>query len=1581
MTKNIFKKTVAVAIIALFIGASITITPNMFVKTVKADLTTGLVGFWNFNEGSGSIAYDQSGTGNDATIFGGATWTTGISSNALSFNGINDYVEVLDNDNLEGMSELTIGLWVKIDQDNTGRDVLVSKWETGIGPYEIQIDATRRIDFWIYTTTGWYELIGSYTILEIGGWHSIVGVYDGTSQKLYLDGVETDSQSVTGSLTSNNYPLNIGRSPSLYDNYFNGIIDEVKIFTRALNDTEIFTVYASSGGLVGYWSFDEGSGSIAHDDSGSGFNGAILGASWTTGVSGGALHFDGVNDCVDLPDNNFKFQTFSISCWASCDSFGYYPPIFSVHNQALYGGWTIQGGAVATGNTINLVTSGTAGQLIDMVKSQPIVISHWYHIVGVKTPSYMKIYIDGELIEEDNSVSSVIYSGCVYGDDFLPFIGCGLNLHIIDRYFHGKIDEVRVYNRALESSEVDDLYNEYAIDTNLVGYWSFDEGSGTFLQDESENNNHGTIYGDAQWTQGISGQALMFDGVNDYVKIPDSDSIRISGDITLSAWVKTSTMKSTDPIISKGPGDHTFGYFLGTGTGYPPHQASFQLHPTGEPGIDLHSEETLSVEQWYHIVGTRSGTSMKIYINGVLDNTIICFPGSIRTNTYPLDFGAHYSYSVLYKGILDEVRIYNRALSVTEIQYLHDNPGGAENQPPILQSFIVDKQDGQINELFTFSATATDPNGDNIYYKFYWGDGSSSNWFGKNSGEPKTQIYHWTSTGTYNVIVHMKDDPNGDGNADDGIEVVSNPLIITIYQPTHKVLVVPTIYNDLNYQDFDSYRLDDLREKVDEVSDYYHIQSFGQVNIAFYCSNDILDVGSYNSLTFFEDNLWDGTYYSPPLDYVVLVRTNVNPAGYNAILGVQIYPGYTPILHEIFAFREVTYYNLFPNVACINSYGTDTGVIAHELGHAIFLFDDFYGQAGELFCWCLMARGCDMIPTAPIFSVNKIGKNWLQKDEKLVTPNTIREFYLIDYEKMNSNNKVPLILIPTMGEKFPQYYIEARSKYKNGVSWDSERPGIVIYKQGKQNLYDKYIEAIPGEGSQKKDNWEKWIIYPSISEPNPIWSDPWTGLKFTYLGEDNYFDYFVPNIRVEYSIVNNKNMIGAGIQGALDFIRGLGNNFGTPPVNETYDLDLHAYTTTGLHIGMNYTSGLYECQVSGAAYSGNLANGEYILVPKGTPVNFQVKFIAPENTTVNFTTHVFDIGENPQAQEIDGKIVFSDYNIFDGVLRTLKGNETLSDLDGDGIPFYQEILDGTNPNDGPVLLPYLSVLVTPPLEFAKSSTFGLIIKVKAGDVNINGANITLKSEHGVLFSNIVDLGYGNYSVTVTVPGDYPTNILNVTANASRTGFINGSSEIILFRTLPTTVKTIGSPKYGNNNEWVSSSTKFNLSATDDLSGVNKIYYRIWYNSIWTPWMDYHLNFTLIGEGKHYLEFYSVDNVGNVEEAHNQTHYVDDSLPIVTISASPSSLWPPNNKMENVLISGSATDAGSGIASITFTVEDEYNLVEPTLTGFGQTIQLQAMRYGYDMDGRTYTITATATDNLGHLTTASTIVRVPHDQGN
>jgi hypothetical protein len=118
---------------------------------------------------------------------------------------------------------------------------------------------------------------------------------------------------------------------------------------------------------------------------------------------------------------------------------------------------------------------------------------------------------------------------------------------------------------------------------------------------------------------------------------------------------------------------------------------------------------------------------------------------------------------------------------------------------------------------------------------------------------------------------------------------------------------------------------------------------------------------------------------------------------------------------------------------------------------------------------------------------------------------------------------------------------------------------------------------------------------------------------------------------------------------------------------------------------------------------------------------------------------------------------------------------------------------------------------------------------------------------------------------------------------------------------------------------------------------------------------------------------------------------DTTPPTVTIAlVTPDTLWPPNGKLVPVTVSGTITDAGSGVApsTATFEVKDEYGLIQPRgqittldMTGnYTFTIQLQASRKGNDKDGRQYTITVSAEDDAGNTGSATAIVTVPHDQG-
>jgi hypothetical protein len=141
-------------------------------------------------------------------------------------------------------------------------------------------------------------------------WSNLAVTYDGTRLRLYVNGTQVSERSVTGAIKTTSDPLWIGGNRP-YGEYFNGLIDEVRVYDRALTPSEVraemSTPIADSGtspatGLVGAYAFDRGSGSVAADASGHGNAGAIMGATWTNeGRFGGALRFSGDDEMVRIP--------------------------------------------------------------------------------------------------------------------------------------------------------------------------------------------------------------------------------------------------------------------------------------------------------------------------------------------------------------------------------------------------------------------------------------------------------------------------------------------------------------------------------------------------------------------------------------------------------------------------------------------------------------------------------------------------------------------------------------------------------------------------------------------------------------------------------------------------------------------------------------------------------------------------------------------------------------------------------------------------------------------------------------------------------------------------------------------------------------------------------------------------------------------------------------------------------------------------------------------------------------------------------------------------------------------------------
>ena len=223
------------------------------------------------------------------------------------------------------------------------------------------------------------------------------------------------------------------------------------------------------------------------------------------------------------------------------------------------------------------------------------------------------------------------------------------------------------------------IYNGYkVIGTQTLGlrglvlWLKFNEGSGNIAYDSSFYNNHGTIYG-ATWTDGKFGKALSFDGVDDYVDCGNDTSLRPSR-ITYEAWFKANSVSGRYTILR---GSHNGDVALCIEDGAV--KGQIDADPSN-PTWNFVSYSPIYENIWYHAVLTWDGTYARLYVNGELKDTDSTHPGDIRwsdTDGTIIGMSRPSSLQYPFNGTIDEVRIYNRALSENEIKMLYYNRIGA----------------------------------------------------------------------------------------------------------------------------------------------------------------------------------------------------------------------------------------------------------------------------------------------------------------------------------------------------------------------------------------------------------------------------------------------------------------------------------------------------------------------------------------------------------------------------------------------------------------------------------------------------------------------------------------------------------------------------------------------------------------------------------------------------------------------------------------------------------------------------------------------------------------------------------------
>ena len=209
--------------------------------------------------------------------------------------------------------------------------------------------------------------------------------------------------------------------------------------------------------------------------------------------------------------------------------------------------------------------------------------------------------------------------------------------------------------------------------SGLVAAYGFDETTGSGTNDASGHSNHGTLTGAARTASGRFGRAVSFDGVNDQVAVPDSASLDLTDEMTLEAWVRpTSANAGWRTVVMKEQADDLVYGLYAAATGFRPSGHVF----VGGDDERVQAPSALPANQWSHLATTYDGSALRIYVNGSLADTFAT-TGVMTASSGTLRIGGNTIWDEWFDGSIDEIRVYERALTGDEIQDDMDDPIGA----------------------------------------------------------------------------------------------------------------------------------------------------------------------------------------------------------------------------------------------------------------------------------------------------------------------------------------------------------------------------------------------------------------------------------------------------------------------------------------------------------------------------------------------------------------------------------------------------------------------------------------------------------------------------------------------------------------------------------------------------------------------------------------------------------------------------------------------------------------------------------------------------------------------------------------
>jgi chitodextrinase len=645
-------------------------------KRAQAAPTDGMVAAYAFGEGSGATTADTSGS-NNTGILSGASWTAaGQTGNALSFNGSSAFVNLGNGPALQFTGSMTVSAWVKASAFPVDDAAVVSK-RTGSN-VGFQLDTTvdsgpRTIGFKLASATG--ALMARYgaTVLQLNQWYYVTGVYDAAARTLnvYLNGA-LDNGTLRGTVTTTQQDstlnVNIARRPGLAGFAFNGTIDEVRIYNRALSPAEIqldmqLAVTTNPLPPPPDTSAPSAPGALtAAAAASTQINLAWSAATDNVGVAGYRLERCAGSGCTTFTQIASPAGTsFNDNSLSAGTSYSY--RVRAADAAGNLGAYSNAASATTAPAAVDLTPPGAPGSLSAAVAGSTQINLAW----GTSTDN---VGVTGYRVERCAGGGCTAFAQ-IAAPTGTSFSDTGLSASTSYSY--------RV--RASDAAGNLGAYSNAATATtasipsgSLVAAYAFSEGSGATTADASGNNNTGILNGTSWTAAGQAGNALSFNGSSAFVNLGNGAALQLTGSMTVSAWIKASAFPVDDAaVVSKRTLNGNIGFQLDTSVDSGPRTIGFKLTSATGALMARYGASALQLNQWYYVTGVydAAARTLNVYLNGAQDNGALRGTVSATQQNSPLNVNVGRRSGgpgFEFNGTIDEVRIYNRALSAAEIQ-------------------------------------------------------------------------------------------------------------------------------------------------------------------------------------------------------------------------------------------------------------------------------------------------------------------------------------------------------------------------------------------------------------------------------------------------------------------------------------------------------------------------------------------------------------------------------------------------------------------------------------------------------------------------------------------------------------------------------------------------------------------------------------------------------------------------------------------------------------------------------------------------------------------------------------------------